>query len=155
LDRILDVGTGTGWTAGLLSSYAGDENVTSIEVDQKVAAQVRKNLEQPAGFAPHLLIGDGGDGCAPYDLVHVAFGVETVPYTWIAQTRPGGSIVLPWSPGTPGGFRLPLDVLDDGTTVGRFDGRAGYMMMCSQRHTTLWRPHHVDDAERGSTSARV
>src|SRR5262249_8059465 len=35
-DRVLDVGTGSGWTAALLSWRAGDGNVTSIEIDPEV-----------------------------------------------------------------------------------------------------------------------
>lgn len=43
--RVLEVGTGTGWTAGLLSHLVGDQGeVTSIEVDATVAEQAAKNL---------------------------------------------------------------------------------------------------------------
>ncbi|MDS1269102.1 rRNA adenine N-6-methyltransferase family protein [Lipingzhangella sp. LS1_29] len=57
-DRVLEVGTGTGWTAALLSAYLGAQQVTSIEVDEQIAAQAEEHLDR-AGFAPGLLVGDG------------------------------------------------------------------------------------------------
>ena len=99
--RVLEVGTGTGWTAALLSHLVGDQGeVTSIEVDTAVAEQAAKNLGE-AGFQPRLLVGDGALGCtdfAPYDRVHVTCGIRHVPYAWVEQSRPGGVIVLPWRP---------------------------------------------------------
>lgn len=45
-DRVLEIGTGTGWTAALISHRVGSENVTSIEIDPEVLAQAEKNLKQ-------------------------------------------------------------------------------------------------------------
>ncbi|MEU8145858.1 methyltransferase domain-containing protein [Nonomuraea sp. NPDC048901] len=134
--RVLEVGTGTGWTAALLSHLVGDQGeVTSIEVDPQVAEQAAKNLNE-SGFHPRLLVGDGALGCTdgePYDRVHVTCGIRTIPYPWIEQTRPGGMIVLPWHPGYGTSHALRLEVRDDGTAVGRVVGYAGYMMLRSQR----------------------
>jgi protein-L-isoaspartate(D-aspartate) O-methyltransferase len=133
--RVLEVGTGTGWTAGLLSARLGAACVTSIEVDPAVAEQAAKNLSG-AGYQPHLVVGDGGDGWpdgAPYDRVHVTCGVRTVPWSWVWQTRPGGVIVAPWNPGWIYGHLLRLVVGHD-HAVGRLVTSAGYMMMRSQRH---------------------
>ncbi|WP_063780659.1 methyltransferase domain-containing protein [Nonomuraea sp. SBT364] len=131
-NRVLEVGTGTGWTAALLSHLVGASNVTSIEIDPAVAARAAERL----GDGPHLIVGDGADGCperAPYDRVHVTCGIQKVPYTWIEQTRPGGLIVAPYCPGFGSGHALRLTVMPDGTAVGRFSGGALYMMMRSQR----------------------
>jgi protein-L-isoaspartate(D-aspartate) O-methyltransferase len=134
--RVLEVGTGTGWTAGLLSHLVGDQGeVTSIEVDATVAEQAAKNLGD-AGFHPRLLVGDGAFGCTngePYDRVHVTCGVRNIPYAWVEQTRADGVIVLPWHPGYGTSHALRLEVQKDGTAVGRVVGYAGYMMMRSQR----------------------
>ncbi|MFB4273017.1 methyltransferase domain-containing protein [Nonomuraea sp. GTA35] len=146
--RVLEIGTGTGWTAALLSHLVGGHGeVTSIEVDPQVAEQAAKNLSY-AGFHPRLLVGDGALGCMdgePYDRVHVTCGIREVPYAWVEQCRPGAVIVLPWHPGYGDGVVLRLEVQDDGTAAGRVVGFASYMWMRAQRpgsqetaETTRW-----------------
>jgi protein-L-isoaspartate(D-aspartate) O-methyltransferase len=134
--RVLEVGTGTGWTAALLVHLVGERGaVTSVEVDKAVADQAAQNLAA-AGAHPHLITGDGAAGCpdrAPFDRVHVTCGIRTVPYAWVEQTRPGGVIVLPYCPGLGNGHGLRLTVTPDGLAHGRFPGFAAYMMMRSQR----------------------
>ena len=149
-DRVLEIGTGTGWTCALLAARIGAENVTSIEVDEDIAEQAAANLDR-AGFTPHLVVGDGARGAperAPFDRVHVTCGVREVPYAWVAQTRPGGVIVAPWMPGN-GGHKLRLTVTGD-SAVGRFHGDCGYMMMRAQRPAAVT----IADDERESI-ARV
>ncbi|WP_034482686.1 methyltransferase domain-containing protein [Actinomadura oligospora] len=139
-ERILEIGTGTGWTAAALTHRVGSCGVTSIEVDPAVAVEAAANLAS-AGLVPgadvHLVVGDGTDGHpdhAPFDRVHVTCGVTTVPHTWITQTRPGGVIVLPWMPEHGDGRELRLVVQDDGRTAhGRFSGISSYMMLRGQR----------------------
>lgn len=140
-DRVLEIGTGSGWTAGLLSARVGDGNVTSVEVDPQVADAAATALKA-AGFTPHLITGDGADGCpenAPFDRVHVTCGVTAIPHAWVAQTRPGGVIVLPWMPEYEDGHKLVLTAVGDGSAVGRLHGSAGYMMLRSQRSAWVTR----------------
>lgn len=130
-DRVLEVGTGTGWTAALLARRT--PYVTTIDIDPAVSATAARNLA-PGG--PRLVVGDGTAGFpeeAPFDRIHVAAGVATVPYAWVEQTRPGGVIVLPFMPGYGFGWLARLQVTGDGTAVGRFPGFAGYMMLRGQR----------------------
>ncbi|TQN30414.1 protein-L-isoaspartate(D-aspartate) O-methyltransferase [Haloactinospora alba] len=137
-DRVLEVGTGTGWTAGLLSARLGGDNITSIEVDERVADHARTNLER-AGLSPHLVVGDGQKGHpegAPFDRVHVTCGVREIPYAWVEQTRPGGVIVLPWMHGALDvGHKAKL-IVTGNRAVGRFHGECAYMMLRSQREPT-------------------
>ncbi|RBQ21636.1 protein-L-isoaspartate(D-aspartate) O-methyltransferase [Spongiactinospora rosea] len=133
--RVLEIGTGTGWTAALLSHLVGEQNVTSIEVDAAVAEQAAKNLSA-AGHTPHLILGDGTQGApdrAPHDRVHVTCGIRSVPYAWVEQTRPGGVIVAPWCPNFGTNHLVRLVVVPDGTAHGRFPGFASYMPLRSQR----------------------
>lgn len=134
-DQVLEIGTGTGWTAGVLSARLGGDNITSIEVDERVADHARTNLEQ-AGFSPRLVVGDGQKGQpedAPFDRMHVTCGVADVPYAWVEQTRPGGIIALPWAPNHVGGHKLALTVT--GTqAIGRIRDDTAFMMLRSQRH---------------------
>ncbi|WP_312874899.1 methyltransferase domain-containing protein [Actinomadura litoris] len=133
--RVLDVGTGTGWTAGLLCERVGDAHVVSIDIDEGVAAQAAANLHE-AGFRPQLRTGDAAVDLGEeqdFDLIHVTCGVTAVPYGWVERMRPGGAIAFPWMPDFSYGYRVRLDVLPDGTATGRLAGSAGYMMLRSQR----------------------
>ncbi|MBF8188960.1 protein-L-isoaspartate(D-aspartate) O-methyltransferase [Nonomuraea sp. K274] len=119
--RLLEIGTSTGWTAGLLCRMVGGwGSVTSVEADPAVAEQAAKNLAA-AGAHPYLIVGDGAGGCperAPYDGVNVTQAVRTVPYAWVEQSRPGAVIVAPYVCGS--GHAVRLEVLADGTARGRF-----------------------------------
>jgi protein-L-isoaspartate(D-aspartate) O-methyltransferase len=151
--RVLEVGTGTGWTAAMLAWRQGNRRVVTVEVDESLAKTAAVNLDT-VGVEPYLVVGDGADGWAtdvPYDRVHVTAGVRDIPHAWIAQTRPGGRIVAPWMPRPGGwGFQLVLDVLDEDTAVGRFVGGGGYMMMRSQRVVPA-RPGDEGDAAWSQT----
>lgn len=149
-DRVLEIGTGTGWTAALLTSMGAE--VTTVEVDPGVATQAAVNLKTVAG-APRLIVGDGAAGCpenAPYDRVHSTCAVVRVPCAWVEQTRPGGVIVTPWQPAPGYGWKLRLTVTQSRAT-GRLHGPAGYMMLRAQRTAGRWNPHHADHAVTSRT----
>ncbi|WP_131740891.1 methyltransferase domain-containing protein [Actinomadura roseirufa] len=135
-DGVLDIGTGTGWTAALIADRPG-VRVTSVEIDPDLSARAAANLRAAGRAAAiELVTGDGAAGVpgrAPFDAVHAACGVAAVPYAWIEQTRPGGTIVLPWMPWYQGGHRARLTVLPDRTAVGTFTGGCGYMRLRSER----------------------
>jgi protein-L-isoaspartate O-methyltransferase len=150
--RVLEIGTGTGWTAGLLTWRLGAGNVTSVEIDESLAARAAANLKT-AGLSPRLVVADGALGHlegAPYDRVHVTCAVERVPYPWIAQCKPGGVLVLPWSPGWGIGHLARLTATGDGRALGRLTGPAGFMMLRSQRRP-LGTPEATRPFDRSST----
>lgn len=96
--RVLELGTGTGWNAALLDWRAGPGRVTSVEVDPDLAARARGRLDA-VGAAVAVEVGDGASGWpqgAPYDGVVSTYAVDHVPWSWVAQTRPGGRIITPW-----------------------------------------------------------
>lgn len=135
-DQVLEIGTGTGWTAALLCELSGGaSNVTTVEIDPQLAQHAASSLKD-AGYAPEVITGDGAAGWpegAPYDRVHATCAVRDIPRAWISQVRPGGIVVCPYSPGFGYGHVLRLHVLPDGTATGRFAGSADYMMLRSQR----------------------
>ncbi|QXJ24259.1 methyltransferase domain-containing protein [Actinomadura graeca] len=134
-DRVLEVGTGTGWTAALLAHRVGEGNVVSVEIDAAVAARAAENL-QSAGVGAQVVTADGAQGwpaAGPYDRVHVTVGTADIPYAWVEQTRPGGAIVLPWMPGWRSGHLVKLTVADDGTASGRLGEPCGFMLLRGQR----------------------
>ena len=153
-EPVLEIGTGTGWTAGLLSARAGQEHVSSIEIDAALLATAQANL-QAAGYSPRLVLGDGAAWLSGkmFTRLHVTCGVSAIPYTWIEQLAPGGIAVLPWLPDGWNGYQVRLTARPDGTAVGTFHGTASYMMLRAQRTGTLrWRAHHAEDADVTTTS---
>lgn len=136
--RVLEIGTGTGWNAALLSHRLGAANVVSVEIDPAVADAARARLAA-FGFPVEVVTGDGLLGHpagAPYDRVIVTAGVRRLPYAWVRQTRPGGRVVAPW------GTRFSnvdcvadLAVAADGRGAsGTFTGTVEFMKIRSQRH---------------------
>ncbi|WP_198545926.1 methyltransferase domain-containing protein [Actinacidiphila yeochonensis] len=133
--RVLEVGTGTGWNAALLSARLGAGNVVTVEVDEASARDARARLEA-AGYEPSTVVGDGAEGYAdgaPYDRLIATASVGRVPREWIAQTRPGGLIVAPWGPEYGGEAVVRLTVAEDGTASGPFLGSSAFMRLRAQR----------------------
>ncbi|MEV5598466.1 methyltransferase domain-containing protein [Streptomyces sp. NPDC052496] len=132
---VLEIGTGTGWNAALLSHRVGAENVVTVEVDDNSARDARRRLAG-AGFEPVTVVGDGAEGYAesgPYDRVIATCSVGRVPRPWLAQTKPGGIIVAPWGPVYGGEAVVRLSVAGDGTASGRFVGSSAFMRLRAQR----------------------
>ncbi|MEU9131869.1 methyltransferase domain-containing protein [Kitasatospora sp. NPDC048540] len=133
--RVLDIGTGAGWNAGLLTWRLGDEHVVTVEVDPYLAQAARQRLAAQ-GLHPHCVTGDGAaghPGGAPYDRVIATFSVTDVPAAWLEQTVPGGLIVVPWGTEYGGEAVARLTVTPGGTAEGRFTRSSAFMRMRSQR----------------------
>lgn len=132
---VLEIGTGTGYNAALLAARLGAERVVSVEYDARLAEAARRRLWGD-GWRVRVVAGDGNLGCpdaAPYDRVLATCGFYRLPYAWVAQTRPGGVILLPWAtPARPIGL-LRLEVSDYGTAAGRFIDAAWFMWDRTQR----------------------
>lgn len=149
---VLEVGTGTGWNAGLLAHRLGAENVTSIEVDGAVADEARKRLAA-AGLNPTVVTGDGAvgfPGRAPYDRVIVTAGLRSIPAPLLQQIRPGGMLLAPW--GTHFAHLdalVQLTVHQDGTASGPFLRPVEFMKLRAQR---LVPPQHPQDFPGDATT---
>ena len=102
LGRVLEIGTGCGYQAAVLSVVAAE--VYSIERLRALHDKARSNLRPFRLANVHLLFGDGMAGYpkgAPYAGIIAAAGGESVPQAWIEQLAVGGRIVAPTS--MPGG----------------------------------------------------
>jgi len=96
LGRVLEVGTGCGYQAAVLSQVATE--VYSIERLRGLHDRARENLRTFRLANVHLLFGDGMAGFAqgaPYAGIIAAAGGEAVPATWTDQLADGGRIIAP------------------------------------------------------------
>ncbi|MET9295500.1 methyltransferase domain-containing protein [Streptomyces sp. NPDC003077] len=160
-DRVLEIGTGSGYNAALLCERVGQQSVTTVEVDAALAAQARMALAG-AGYGPEVLCADGEGGFpgrAPYDRVISTASVAEVPMAWIAQTRVHGEIVTPWLPNDQALGLLKLRVLEPGRARGRFVSAETFMALRGQRRrrpdvAALWSATH-DLAEESADDSGV
>ena len=96
LGRVLEIGTGCGYQAAVLSMLASE--VYSIERLRGLHDKARENLRHFRLANVHLLFGDGMEGYAkgaPYAGIIAAAGGEAVPQAWLDQLAVGGRLVAP------------------------------------------------------------
>jgi protein-L-isoaspartate(D-aspartate) O-methyltransferase len=101
LGRVLEIGTGCGYQAAVLSLVAHE--VYSIERLRGLHDKARENLRPLRLPNVHLLFGDGMLGYpqgAPYSAIIAAAGGEAVPQAWVDQLALGGRIVAPMQTAT-------------------------------------------------------
>jgi protein-L-isoaspartate(D-aspartate) O-methyltransferase len=99
--RVLEVGTGTGYNAALITKIVGPSGaVATIDVEPDLVDQARASLAA-AGFGEvYVVCGDGGHGVpdyAPYDRIIVTAGVWDLAPQWLEQLADGGRIAAPVS----------------------------------------------------------
>jgi protein-L-isoaspartate(D-aspartate) O-methyltransferase len=97
--RVLEVGTGSGYQAAVLSRLARE--VVSVERYRTLAEQARGRLKRLGYDNVEVIVGDGLAGVpqrAPYDRIIVTAAAELVPAPLVAEMAPGGVMVLPLGP---------------------------------------------------------
>jgi protein-L-isoaspartate(D-aspartate) O-methyltransferase len=112
LGRVLEIGTGCGYQAAVLSLLATE--VYSIERLRGLHDKARDNLRPLRLANVHLLFGDGMEGFAkgaPYAAIIAAAGGEAVPQAWVDQLALGGRLVAPVA-SAAGSGKQALLVLD-------------------------------------------
>lgn len=95
-ERILEVGTGSGYQTAILSTLA--KRVYSIERIAILSSRARKVLDQLRMSNINIKLGDGTLGWkdqAPFDGILVAAGSPDIPTEYLAQLEIGGKLVLP------------------------------------------------------------
>ena len=97
--RVLEVGTGSGYQAAVLSRLARE--VVSIERYRTLAERARARLAALGYDNVEVVVGDGFAGVparAPYDRIIVTAAAEQVPQTLIDQLADDGVMILPLGP---------------------------------------------------------
>ena len=95
-ERVLEVGTGSGYQAAVLSLLAGE--VFSIESHPALALAAQQRLERLGYSNVHVHTGDGSAGFpegAPFDAILVAAAAPSIPAALTSQLREGGHLVIP------------------------------------------------------------
>jgi len=96
MDVVLEIGTGLGYQAAILSEMAN--RVYTIEIVEELAQEARRRLDGLGYRHIDFRIGDGSRGWpdyAPYDKIVVAAAPETIPPMLVGQLKPGGRMVIP------------------------------------------------------------
>jgi protein-L-isoaspartate(D-aspartate) O-methyltransferase len=95
-DRVLEVGTGSGYQAAVLGQLA--EEVHTVEVIPELAIQAARTLTDMGYINVHVHTGDGSLGwpqAAPYDGILVAAAAPSAPQPLLDQLADGGRLVIP------------------------------------------------------------
>lgn len=98
-DRVLEVGTGSGYQAAILGKLV--DSVYTIEIIEPLATRAKKILRQLDYGNIKVKIGDGYHGWeanAPYDAIMVTAGAEALPTPLLEQLKEGGRLIIPIGP---------------------------------------------------------
>jgi len=147
-DRVVEIGTGTGYNVALLCHRLTDTNIASIDIDPTLVSAAGTRLAR-LGYHPHLAVGDGAAGIperAPFDRVIATCAVPAIPTAWITQLHVGGVIVTDLR-GEIASSLLVLHKTSVHTVEGRFQTTAGHF---------IWlRPSAANPLRDGETLAAV
>ncbi|MEU6401720.1 ATP-grasp peptide maturase system methyltransferase [Streptomyces sp. NPDC046985] len=142
---VLEIGSGTGYSTALACERLGSADVTSIEVDPHRLQQAASAL-YACGYTPTLAAADGLYGYWPeasFDRIVAACSFRAVPPALLAQTRPGGTILLTLSGWLYGYARVLLTANGDGTAEGRFlGGTVSFMSARTHAAPAFGNPAH-------------
>jgi protein-L-isoaspartate(D-aspartate) O-methyltransferase len=151
-DRVLEIGTGTGYNAALLAHRLGDENVVTIDLDPDITESARRHLDA-AGHHPVVVTGDGARGVpehAPYDRIIATCTLPAIPRAWLTQCRAGGRIVTPFATGV-----AALDVRGPHHAEGRFLATPAYFVPLRGAPRPMAQPPHLAGLPRRARESEL
>ena len=95
-DRVLEIGTGSGYQAAILAELVSE--IYSIEIVEPLAKTAEATLQRLGYKNVHVKVGDGYKGWpeeAPFDAIMVTCAPDRVPQPLIDQLKDGGRMVIP------------------------------------------------------------
>ena len=98
-DRVLEIGTGSGYQAAVLSRLVAE--VYTIEIIEPLARRAEADLKRLGYNNVKVLAGDGYQGWpdhAPFDAIIVTCAPDQIPQPLVAQLRDGGRMIIPVGP---------------------------------------------------------
>jgi protein-L-isoaspartate(D-aspartate) O-methyltransferase len=119
-DRVLEVGTGSGYQAAVLSVLV--KAVYSIEIVKPLAEEAAQRLTRLGYANVQVRAGDGYGGWpehAPFDAIMVTAGAPHVPPALVEQLKPGGRMVIPVGPASAIQSLMLIEKRPDGTVAER------------------------------------
>lgn len=97
--RVLEIGTGTGFNAALLAHAVGETgHVTTVDLDEDTASLARERLVALGYDRVQVVCADGNAGfppTAPYDRIILTVGATDIEPAWYEQLAPDGRLVVP------------------------------------------------------------
>jgi protein-L-isoaspartate(D-aspartate) O-methyltransferase len=96
--KILEIGTGSGWQTAILSYMVGNGTVYSIERLSELVNFARENLEKLGIDNVHVILGDGSMGYpekSPYDRIIITAACTEIPLPLLEQLDENGLIIAP------------------------------------------------------------
>ena len=98
--RVLEIGTGTGYNAAILSTIVGNQNVVSIDINEHLTTMAQSRLDAIVGPGVTVLHGDGRilpETIGRFDVILVTGAHDRLESSWIQALSPGGRLVFNWA----------------------------------------------------------
>ena len=98
-DRVLEIGTGSGYQAAVLAELGRD--IYTIEIVESLGREARSRLKALGYDRVHVRVGDGYNGWpeeAPFDAIMVTAGAEELPQPLLDQLAENGRMIIPVGP---------------------------------------------------------
>lgn len=117
-ERVLEIGTGSGYHAALLAAIVGPPNVVTIERHPALAEWGRSNLARTGFGDVAVVVGDGSLGHpqgAPYGCIMATAGAPRIPDPWPLQLGPRGRILAPIGSSRHGQVLVVATLAPDGS----------------------------------------
>ena len=150
--KVLEIGTGSGWNAGLITHGVGrDELVHSMDIQHELVEQARGHLTAAGHPGVKLAAGDAGlgwpDGTS-FDRIVATVGCPDIPPAWLDQLADDGILLVPLLMRGFGAPRLRLRK-HGATFAGGFRGDSGFMTLQGSHHTDVHDRLEVDRIPEG------